>query len=167
MKGKHINIRETVAIITAAYRWATMRANKTVIVYTDNITARAAINKGKCQDRETMHHIRHLFWLSQLYRFSIQCVYIKGSCNVEADTVSRLSKKDHLLFWLSQLSSGSQYSIVHVYQWFLPHMSVMSCAHLLSQVLTKIPWLRTWTKQCPCTRAEHLQTAQSNLTGRI
>lgn len=167
MKGKHINVKETTAIIIAAYRWAAEWTDKSVVVYTDNITARAAINKGRCRDVETMEHIRRLFWLSQLYRFSIKCVHIKGSSNVDADSVSRLNEKGHLLFWLSLLSKGLQYSIVHVYHWFLPHMSVLSCAHLLSQVRIKIPWLRSWTKQWQCIGVGHLQTVPNNPTGHI
>jgi len=147
MKSKHVNIKETIAVIAAAYRWAPQWQNKIVVVYTDNMTARAAINKGRCHDNETMTHIRILYWIAHFYNFSIRCEHIKGSHNVEADAVSRLNQRGHLMFWLSKLSCGLPYTLLHVYQWFISHMSLMSCASLLSQVSQRIPWLQNWTRR--------------------
>ena len=56
MKEKHIGAKETIAIIAAAYCWPPKWTDKSVIVYTDNITARAVINKKKvsrCRDLGT------------------------------------------------------------------------------------------------------------------
>lgn len=147
MLMKHINVKETVPIIAAAYRWAPKWRNKKVIVYTDNMTARAAINKARSTDPEVMNHIRTLYWIAHFYNFSIQCVYIKGSCNIVADSVSRLRQRGHLMFWLSTLSCGLPYELYHVYHWFAGHMSIMSCASLISQVQQKILWLWSWTRR--------------------
>lgn len=165
MTSKHVNIKETVAVIAAAYRWAPEWRGKAVVVYTDNMTARAAINKGRCSDEETMHHIRNLYWIAHFYNFSIRCEHIKGSCNVEADSVSRLNQKGHLMFWLSKLSGGAPYTLFHVYWWFIHHMSIISCASLLSQVHQRIPWLQNWTRQLRNTEEWHLRIAQNKLIG--
>lgn len=144
MQSKHINVKETIAIIAAAYRWAPTWTNKHVIVYTDNMTARAAINKGRCTDKETMQHIRNLFWLSHFLNFSIHCVHIKGTDNVQADSVSRLRQKGHVLYWLSKLANGQCYDGHDVCMWFLGHMSVTTCAILFSQLQRSIPRLRLY-----------------------
>ena len=89
VQEKHINIKETLAIVAAVYRWAHKWRGHNIIVYTDNITARAAINKGRCKDKEMMCHIRNLFWLSHFLNFSITCMHIPGVTNVQADCVSR------------------------------------------------------------------------------
>ena len=164
MKSKHVNVKETVSIIAAAYRWAPEWKDKAVVVYTDNMTARAAINKGRCQDEEIMYHIRILYWMAHFYNFSIRCEHIKGSRNVEADSVSRLHQRGHLMFWLSKLSCGLPYSMFHVYWWFISHMSIVTCASLMSQVHQRIPWVQNWTKQLQNTEVWPLRIAQNKLT---
>ncbi len=37
-----------------------------------------------------MASLRRMFWLSVLYNFKIQCVYIRGASNMYADAVSRM-----------------------------------------------------------------------------
>ena len=147
ISAKHINVKESFAIIAAAYRWGQDWRNKAVVVYTDNMTARAAINKGRCTDDELSRHIRNLYWISHFYNFSIRCEHIKGTSNVLADAVSRLSERGHLMFWLSQLAQGMTYTLFHVYNWMINHMSIMSCASILSQAQKVIPWLKRWTLQ--------------------
>lgn len=139
--SKHINVKETLAIILAAYRWAPQWENKSIIVFTDNMTARAAINKGRSQDGVISGHIRALYWIAHYYNFSIKCEHIKGSSNLHADAISRLSEKGHLMFWLSHLSGGLPYTVFDAYTWLINHMSIQSCASILSQIRRQIPWL--------------------------
>ena len=147
INAKHINIKETFAIIAAAYRWAPEWKDRSVVVYTDNMTARAAINKGRSTDDELSIHIRILYSMAHFYNFTIRCEHIKGSSNVLADSVSRLSERGHLMFWFSQLSQGTTYTLCDVYNWLIDHMSITSCASILSQAQKVIPWLRSWTEQ--------------------
>ena len=147
MSSKHINVKETMAVVGAVYRWARDWENKAVIVYTDNMTARAAINEGRSNDKEVLLHIRNVFWIAHMFNFSIKCEHIRGSANIHADAVSRLSQKGHLMFWLSCLANGRSYSLYDVFVWFRDHMSLTSCASLLSQVQKKIPWLKHSTER--------------------
>ena len=46
-----INVKETMAVILALYHWALylLLNNKTVVIYTNNITTRANLTKGACK----------------------------------------------------------------------------------------------------------------------
>ena len=56
----HINVKETMAVILAIYRWAPSWQGRYVIIYADNITTRAAINKGISKDPLVMSHLRNV-----------------------------------------------------------------------------------------------------------
>jgi hypothetical protein len=89
-KNHHINYKEILAILLAAYRWGPMWAGKRIIVYTDNMVAIAAINKAKCKCTRILQGLRVLFWLSVKYNFHISAFHIPGVRNFEADLISRL-----------------------------------------------------------------------------
>ena len=42
---QHINVKETMAIVTAVRRWALHWANCKVVIHTDNVTAKAHVNR--------------------------------------------------------------------------------------------------------------------------
>jgi hypothetical protein len=56
----HINYKEALAIVISAFRWAPMWRNAHVEVFTDNVTAKAIINKGTCRNPIMMPYIREL-----------------------------------------------------------------------------------------------------------
>ena len=97
----HINVKETMAVILAIYRYAPTWRGQHVVVYTDNITTRAAINKGISKDPLVMMYLRTVFWLRNIVNFTITSVFIPGSINILADSVSRLHNKGHFLHWMS------------------------------------------------------------------
>lgn len=74
---KHINTKETLAIILALQRWAPMLSNRKVIVYTDNTTAKAHINKGASKNTFIMDWLRSLFCTQASYNFSVSAAYVK------------------------------------------------------------------------------------------
>lgn len=76
---KHINSKETLAIILALQRWAPLLSIKMVIVYPDNTTARAHINKGSSKNTFIMDWLSSLFWTQAYYNFSIYSAYVKAS----------------------------------------------------------------------------------------
>ena len=152
MTSKHINVKETMAVMCAVYRWAPTWAGHRIIIQTDNITARAAINKGKCKDKQMMDHIRKVFWLSVIYGFTLECVHIPGIINVHADCVSRLRTKGHFKFWFSLLAGGRPYTIYDLMFWLATHTSVITSSYLLSQAMHLVPWLQSWTKKWLPTR---------------
>lgn len=110
------------AVVLAIYRWAPLLQNAKVIVYTDNVTTRANINRGACKNPLLMGHLRQLFWLSVMFNFEVTCVYIPGHINVYADAISRIRSKGHLLHWYSTCTGGAPLNITHCLQ-LTPHMS--------------------------------------------
>lgn len=125
----HINVKEILAILMAVRRWAPVWSHASVTIHTDNITARAAINKGKARSRVAMAMVREIFWWATLFNFRIKAVHIPGCENVLADAISRLH-------------SQFAYDIVHAHLklpsqliGFLQHVSLTSLLPVLRQVL--------------------------------
>ena len=129
--------------VLAVYRWAPFWTNSTVIVHTDNVTTKAAINKGACRNPIVMEHLRAIFWLATLFNFQIKCVFVSGVHNVEADALSRLHTWPFLLFWYSLISKGAPFSEDQFKKLSVNHMSHTTLAHILPQVIQQIPWSRT------------------------
>jgi hypothetical protein len=86
----HINYKETLAIIMAVHRWAPKWRNSDVVVLTDNVVAKAVINRGHCKSGLVMSFLRQLFWLMVQYNFKLHAVYIPGKLNNLPDAISRL-----------------------------------------------------------------------------
>jgi len=147
MVTKHINVKEGAAVAGAVYRWAPSWTGCDVTIYTDNITTRAAFNKGNSHDATVMAHVRDVFWLSQVYDFKIKCVHIPGVTNFEADTVSRLRQRSHLQYWCSVLAKGAPYTETELSRWLLAHCSVATASSIFAQRHRALPWLQTWTEQ--------------------
>jgi len=131
LSAEHINVKETMAVILAIYRWAPCLQNSKVTVFTDNTTTRANINKGACKNPRLMHHLRHLFWLSCIYNFDITCLHIPGASNLWADSISRLRSPGHFMYWNSVCTAGAPLSDCAVY--FENHVSPQALSFLLSQ----------------------------------
>lgn len=131
MSNEHINIKETMAVILSALRWGQLWCNKTVTVYTDNMTTKCAINKGSSKNSLLMYFLRELFWLSAIFNFDIKAKFIPGRLNNIADSASRLNEPGQL----SRL-----YSLIHSYNYMdftieelLKHMS---CAFFINSWCT-------------------------------
>ena len=92
----HINLKETIIIVIAIFRWVSLLQNKRVIIYTDNVTAKSVINKMTSRNPIVMVYIRLLFFLQAVYNFSFFAVHIPGKHNTLADAISRLHEKDKL-----------------------------------------------------------------------
>ena len=87
VEKEHINVKESLIILLAVHCWAPKWINCSVIVYSD-ITALAALNKGKSHSCLAMSAMREIFWLS-CFNFCIRVVNIPGRLNVGADAISR------------------------------------------------------------------------------
>lgn len=96
----HINEKEIMAIVIAALRWSKFWANHNVLVYCDNSTTVACINKGSSKNKTLMSYIRVLFWLSARNNFKIIAKHIPGKENVLADQLSWLHEQQmfHKIF---------------------------------------------------------------------
>ena len=144
--------------ILAIYRWAPMLKGHKVIIHTDNISTRAAINRGASRDQDVlMPHLKHLFWICNIFDIDLHCVYIPGNLNIEADAISRMHQAGHFMHWASLIHNGAPFDILLFIQLCVHHMSFSSLNHLLSQVPKLVPWFNAWTMLQPFTGLIHLQ----------
>ena len=86
----HINVKESASVLLALKRWGPKWCNSNVVIWSDNKTAVACINKGTSRSREIMRIIREIFWYRELYNITLSCRYLPGVWNVLADSISRL-----------------------------------------------------------------------------
>ena len=78
------------AVVLSVIRWGHLWTNKSVVVFTDNMTTKCIINKGSSRNKILMTRLRELFWLSAIHNFDIKAKFISGRNNVIADSASRL-----------------------------------------------------------------------------
>lgn len=103
MSHLHINYKEILAIILCAYRWGPFWTGKHIRIGSDNVTAVAAINKGRCHDTVVREGLYILFWLSAIFNFKISAVHVPGARNMCADMASRLHEGENLYGLLNML----------------------------------------------------------------
>lgn len=92
----HINYKEACAVFLAVSRWAPLWRGKTVIVHTDNNTARCITNRGWSRNAYVNKLMRRLFWICAKYDCRLKAVSVSGSINILADTVSRLHEDNNV-----------------------------------------------------------------------
>ena len=128
----HINYKEVLAQVFAAFRWGPLWENHHVIIHCDNVAAVHIINKGSTNHPLVMSFLRKLFWLSAIHNFRFTASYIKGQLNTTADAVSRLHQPDKAIAFSRLLL---QYQpIQQVYSTpLVNHMSLNSGIFLLSR----------------------------------
>lgn len=119
----HINEKEVLAVVLAAYRWAHLWQNKKVVIYSDNSVTVASLNKGTSRNQTIMKSLRCLFWLSSMFNFHLVARFIPGIFNTVADSASRV----HTPGFLESLLPFTDYSPLHF------HMSSKSFMFLLDR----------------------------------
>ena len=122
-KKFHINEKEIVAVVLAAYRWAPLWKNKRVVIHSDNSVTVASLNKCTSRNDIIMKCLRSLFWLSATYNFHLTSRYIPGIFNIAADSASRL----HLPGYLETLRPFTCHSPLQI------HMSSKTFMFLLGR----------------------------------
>ena len=75
LSSLHINYKEALCIVLSASQWAHLWQNK-VVVFCDNTSAVAMLNKGSTHSPLMMTYLRHLFWLSAMFNFRLKAVHI-------------------------------------------------------------------------------------------
>ena len=128
----HINYKEAFAICLAARCWAPQWANHCVIIECDNQPAVAMINKGSTKNPVVMAWLRDLFWLSAVYNFRIQAVYVPGKYNIISDSISCLHEYVALVRFYNILCSSFPAAWVNGMP-LTQHMSLTSCLFLHSR----------------------------------
>lgn len=86
----HINYKEVLAVVLAAWRWAPFWSGKCIYIMSDNVMAVSAINKARCKNDFALQGIRVLHWLAAIFNFHVKAFHIPGYKNVFADAASRL-----------------------------------------------------------------------------
>ena len=90
LQDAHINVKELASVVLAAQRWAASWANKRVVIWSDNSTTVACINRCTSSSPYMMRYLRYMFWLSAVHNFRLSACYVPGVDNVVADKLSRL-----------------------------------------------------------------------------
>lgn len=138
----HINVKETLIIGLAVRRWAPHWAHRSVVIHTDNIAARCALNKGKSTSHVARAMVREIFWLSTIFNFDITAVHIPGVDNIEADAVSRLHSRKAFstldTVFKTQIAPIRPFWILY----FLQHMSFSAFISVFTQVRQ---WMVAWS----------------------
>ncbi len=132
-KDLHINDKEIFAGVLAARRWAPYWTNSVVVFHTDNMTARAAFDKGTVKSEAGMIMLRELFWLSALFRFQIVGVFIHGVINFIPDAITRLHQPGYPLLLASEMGYSTN-EFKEFASTFYSHMSMNALISLDSQV---------------------------------
>ena len=135
----HINVKEAASVLLALKRWGPQWSNSKVVIWSDNKTAVACINKGTSRSREIMSIIREIFWYRELYNITLCCNYLPGVWNVLADSISRLNE----VGMLSSLNNSLAFKVpLFNCVWplyFALHMSYKSFLYLVPQILRWLP----------------------------
>lgn len=85
----HIAPKELLPIVAACLVWGKQWAGKRVQCYCDNMAVVEVLNNGYSRDKDMMHLLRSLFFITEYNSIVLQAIHIAGSTNVAADAVSR------------------------------------------------------------------------------
>ncbi len=134
MTHRHINEKEVAAIVLAALRWAGCWRGGRVLVHTDNIVAKHAINTGTSRSPCIMQWTRLLFWLCASFDITIEAIHVPGHFHHLPDAISRLHEPGQSLRLHALLQE--QCPALHCPHSHLPaHMSFNSFLYLFQSVV--------------------------------
>ena len=85
---QHITIKELIPVVIAAATWGKDWAGKTVLVQCDNAAVVAIVNQNSSKDKEVMHLMRCLAFITAKFQFLLTATHIPG-INMAADALSR------------------------------------------------------------------------------
>ena len=103
-----------------------------ITFFTDNVTTRAAVNKGACRHPLVMAPLRFMFWLSVIFDFTLECCFVPRCFNI-ADTPSRLHEWDQFLYMYQLTSGGLPFCINNLSLLWCNNMSHKSLSFLLDR----------------------------------
>ncbi|KAG9278494.1 hypothetical protein AMEX_G6374 [Astyanax mexicanus] len=82
-------LRELYPIVVAALLWGHEWTRRVIFMHSDNLAVVHAINKGRSNSLPLMPFLRRLTWHSITHQFILKAVFIPGSSNPIADSLSR------------------------------------------------------------------------------
>ena len=126
----HINYKEVCAAVQSVERWAEHWRDSQVVFHTDNMTAKAVLNKGRSKNVFINKCLRRMFWLSVQYNFTVRAIYVPGQINMIPDTISRLHEKGKCKMLFELLANWSHSFVCYPLNWS-GHMSTLAYEFLL------------------------------------
>jgi hypothetical protein len=139
-----INYKEAMIATLAVQRWGYRLANRTVILYTDNMCAAAIINKNSCKNKVLLQSLRDMFWVAVKYNFVVKAIHMPGYLQTIPDAISRLQENGGLLRVekLINVWYMCHRNVLNAFEYFnmLSHMSVHSLICILDQVMAWRRW---------------------------
>ena len=85
----HISIKELTPVVLATAVWGKEWEGHTVLIYSDNSTAVAAINNQTLKVKELAHLLRCLSFLSAHHQCNLIAFHLPGQHNTLTDALSR------------------------------------------------------------------------------
>ncbi len=134
VQNLHINDKEIMAGVLAARRWAHLWTGSVVVFHTDNMTARAAFDKGTTRSEAAMIMLRELFWLSAIFDFRMVGVFVPGVLNFIPDAITRLHQPGYPLLLGSELGYPTN-AFKNFAATFPMHMSMNALVSIHPQVV--------------------------------
>ncbi len=89
LASQHINVQEAWALPTEAMHRAEQWRGKLVRIHCDNQSDVLSVRAGRSKNKNILHYLRVLYFISALYSFKIDIQYIHTSLNI-ADQPSRV-----------------------------------------------------------------------------
>lgn len=90
MRRRHINIRELTAVLLGLRSLLSEVKGKSVIVYSDNVTVVASINRLRGKSFFLNEIVRSLFLFCRQHDITLRAQWLPGSSNTRADRLSRM-----------------------------------------------------------------------------
>ena len=92
----HIAPKELLPIVLASLLWGKEWSGMMVRCHCDNMAVVEVVNSGYSRDKDMMHLLRCLFFISEHHHFLIEAVHLPGKTNVAADALSRNNNSQFL-----------------------------------------------------------------------
>ena len=129
----HINIKEFAMIQHALRHWGSSLARHKVIIYTDNMAAKAFINRQRAPSSIHDDILQDISKIATLNDISVQAVYLPSAQNCVADAISRFNEKGQIERFVSLLHVlyGTRTSLLY---WLPGHMSIKAIKWLSPQI---------------------------------
>ena len=99
----HIAPKELLPVMLPCIMWGKEWRGKKVTCHSDNMAVVEVLNNGYSKDKNMMHMLRSLFFISEHHHFLVEAVHLPGKLNEAADAISR-NNLSHLL----QVVPGAQ-----------------------------------------------------------
>lgn len=139
-----INYLEAMIASVAIKKWGHLMANKTIILYTDNMCAASILSKNTCKNKVLLQSLRDMFWTAIKYNFVVKTIYMPGYLQTIPDAISRMHELGGLLrveklinmWYLCHKNIFNAFELFNM----LCHMSVHSLLCILKQVMAWRKW---------------------------